>query len=108
MQNTNLISVSIENADYVKNYAKKNCPDEKIWMGYETINKNHFWLDDDLNMVKPVPDEHIKGTESIDCKYFNEAKNKNEAVPYLKVKKDGKVECKVHGNKLILNYLCKN
>lgn len=70
-------------------------------MGYETINKNHHWVNDDLEMVKPVPDEHIQGTNSI-CNYFNEANSKNQAVPYLKVKKDGKVECKVHGKKSFL------
>ncbi|CBY14486.1 unnamed protein product [Oikopleura dioica] len=86
--------ISTENANDVKNYAKKNCPDEKIWMGYETKNKQHFWLDDDLEMVNPVPDGHIKGTKSIGCNYFDNTSK--EAVPYLKIKKDGKVECKVH------------
>ena len=71
-------------------------------MGYETKNKNHYWVNDDLDMVAPVPDDHIKGTTSINCNYFNEAKNKNEAVPYLKVNKDGKVECKVHGKSAFL------
>ena len=64
-------------------------------MGYETKNSHNFWLDDDLEMVNPVPDGHIKGTKSIGCKYFDNTSK--EAIPYLKVKKDGKVECKVHG-----------
>jgi len=61
-------------------------------MGYETKNSHHFWLDDDLKMVNPVPDEHIEGAKSIACNYFDN--NSTEAVPYLKVKKDRKVECK--------------
>ena len=68
--NNQLILVSIEHAEFVKKFAFENCPDEKIWMGYETIDKNHFWLDDNLEMVKPVPEEHIEGTKSIGCNYF--------------------------------------
>jgi len=71
-------------------------------MGYETKNKLHFWLNDDLEMVNPVPDGHIKGTKSIGCKYFDNTSK--EAVPYLKVKKDGKVECKVHGREYFWKY----
>ena len=72
-------------------------------MGYETINKNHHWVADNLEMAMPVPDEHIQGANSINCKYFQEANSEKEAVPYLKVKKDGKVECKVHSR---ISFLC--
>ena len=71
-------------------------------MGYETIDKNHFWLDDNLEMVKPVPEEHIEGTKSIGCNYFQEAKDEKESVSYLIVaKRSQKVECTVHGRKFL-------
>ena len=76
------------------NYVTVKCPGQKIWMGYRTNEKTHYWLDDDLQLASPVPEKHKSAQASIKCNYFDH--EEDTRVPYFSVNSDGNVNCKTH------------